>query len=130
MPEHLDRLAEVPAPRGTTLLCPFDSLLWQRRRAEELLDFQYRIEIYVPPAKREFGYYAMPILHEGRLVGRLDPKLHRGPGVLEIRALALKRGFDGGAEFVAGLREALWSLAEFAGAAQLELPRPWRGRLG
>ena len=47
--------AEAPEIRGTHLVCPFDSLLWQRKRTEDLLDFRYRIEIYVPAAKREFG---------------------------------------------------------------------------
>lgn len=129
LPEHLDQLPQIPEPRGTTLLCPFDSLLWQRRRAEELLDFSYRIEIYVPPAKRQFGYYALPILHDGRLVGRLDPKLHRERGVLEIKKLALESGFQRTRAFDRGLGAALQSLAGFAGAERIELPRPWT-RLG
>ena len=73
LPEHLETLRRSSEPGGTTLVCPFDSLLWQRDRAEDLLGFRYRIEIYVPRPKRRFGYYVMPILHEGRLVGRLDP---------------------------------------------------------
>jgi uncharacterized protein YcaQ len=129
LPEHLDGLDALSAPAGTTLLCPFDSLLWRRERAEELLDFRYRIEIYVPPAKREYGYYVLPILHEGRLVGRLDPKLHRDRGLLEIKSLHLEEGFDGGSGFVTGLRESLASLAEFTGADDLKLPRGWKGKL-
>jgi uncharacterized protein YcaQ len=131
LPEHLDVLAHLPEPRGTTLLCPFDSLLWQRGRAEDLLDFRYRIEIYVPPAKREFGYYVLPILHDGRLVGRLDPKLHRDRGLLEIKSLHLEEGFgDGsGSNFLTGLRDSLASLAEFVGADDLKLPRGWKKKL-
>jgi uncharacterized protein YcaQ len=125
-PRDLEELGASPEPRGTTLLSPFDSLLWQRARAEELLGFEYRVEIYVPPAKRRYGYYCLPILHDGRLVGRLDPKLHRDRGVLEIRSLHLEPGFDGGERFTTGMRSALESLRTFVGARAVELPRPWR----
>ncbi len=127
LPEHLDALAEAPEPEGTTLISPFDSLLWQRGRAEELLGFQYRIEIYVPPAKRRFGYYVLPILHHGRLVGRLDPKLHRDRGELEIKAIFLEPGFRRDLRFERGLGEAISSLGEFVGAERLTLPEGWRG---
>ncbi len=129
LPEHVDLLSELPAPEGTTLICPFDSFLWQRRRAAELLDFDYRIEIYVPAAKRVFGYYVLPILHRGRLVGRLDPKLHRDKGELEIRSVFTEDGFKPDADFERGVREALESLAEFLGAGRISVPREWR-RLG
>jgi hypothetical protein len=125
-PEHLDRLSEAPEPVGTTLICPFDSLLWQRRRAQELLDFDYRTEIYVPANKRHFGYYVLPILHNGRLVGRLDPKLHRDQRRLEVRAIFLEEGFERTKAFDEGLRGTLASLAEFTGADTLDVPRPWR----
>jgi hypothetical protein len=125
-PRDLDRLADLPEPHGTTLLCPFDSFLWQRRRAEELLGFHYRIEIYVPAAKRDFGYYVLPILHEGQLVGRVDPKLHRDRGELEIKAIRLEHGTRRSAELERGLGETLRDLAGFLGADRLRLPRPWR----
>jgi len=122
LPEHLALLEKVPEAAGTNLLCPFDSLLWQRERAEELLGFRYRLEIYVPPPKREFGYYVLPILHRGRLVGRLDPKLHRERGVLEVKRLGLERGFRPDPEFERGLDEALGSLADFLGASRITRP--------
>lgn len=130
LPEHLDALDAAPEPRGTTLLSPFDSLLWQRARAEDLLEFEYRVEIYVPPDRRRYGYYVLPILHDGRLVGRLDPKLHRDRGALEIRSLHLEPGFEATTGFVAGLRDALESLASFVGADDLRLPRDWMRTLG
>lgn len=130
LPEHLEGIEDLPDPTGTTLICPFDSFLWQRKRAEELLDFTYTIEIYVPPDKRVYGYYVLPILHEGRLVGRLDPKLHRDRGVLEIRALHLEPGFESSMGFVAGLGDAVESLAEFAGASDIEMPRDWMNMMG
>jgi len=125
-PETLDTLTRLPRPRGTTLLCPFDSFLWQRERAEHLLGFRYRVEIYLPPPKRRYGYYVLPILHEGRLVGRIDPKLHRDRGLLEIKAVHLEPGFEGDRDFKAALGDTLRDLAAFLGAKALELPRGWR----
>lgn len=69
------------------LLSPFDRLVHDRRRTEELFGFRFRLEIYVPKDRREFGYFAMPILHGDRLIGRIDPKLDRGSGVLHVRAI-------------------------------------------
>ena len=126
LPEHLAELARLPEPTGTTLLCPFDSFLWQRKRAQDLLAFEYRLEIYVPPAKRQFGYYALPILHEGALVGRVDPKRHRDRDELEVLALQLEPGVKRTKGLTRGLGEALRSLAEFVGASRLTLPRGWR----
>jgi uncharacterized protein YcaQ len=126
LPEHLDGLADLAEPVGTTLICPFDSLLWQRRRAEDLLGFRYRVEIYVPPAKREFGYYVLPILHDGRLVGRLDPKLHRDRGELEIKAVYLEPQVRRDARLERGLAGAVQSLAEFMGATSVVLPPRWK----
>ncbi|MHC5039688.1 MAG: winged helix-turn-helix domain-containing protein [Planctomycetota bacterium] len=126
MPEHLEGLSRLPKPRGTTLICPFDSLLWQRARAEDLLGFTYRIEIYVPKAKRKYGYYVMPILHEGAMVGRLDPKLHRDRGELEIKAIHLEPRFKRTKAFNAALGETLQDLATFCKAEKITLPRGWR----
>lgn len=122
LPEHLDTFGDVPEPTGTTLICPFDSLLWQRKRAAELLDFRYTVEIYVPAKKRRYGYYVLPILHDGRLVGRLDPKLHRDRCLLQIRALHLEPGFDASPAFTTGLRAAIEDLATFVGATDIEMP--------
>ncbi|MFO7585659.1 MAG: crosslink repair DNA glycosylase YcaQ family protein, partial [Anaerolineales bacterium] len=69
-------------------------LLWQRDRAEELLGFRYRIEIYTPAAKRTHGYYCMPILHNGAVVGVVDPKLHRDRASLEGRRHPLRKGIN------------------------------------
>lgn len=129
LPEHLEALIDAPDARGTTLLCPFDSLLWQRKRAEELLGFRYRIEIYTPAAKREHGYYVLPILHDGCMVGRLDPKAHRDRGALEIKAINLEPDFRRDRSFERGLAEALHDLRVFVGAERLELPRGW-ARIG
>ena len=125
LPEHLEGLSRIPKPRGTTLICPFDSFLWQRCRAEDLLNFHYRIETYTPPAKRIFGYYLMPILHEGALVGRLDPKMHRDQAELEIKGIFLEDGFRRNKNFDRGLADTLEDLAVFLAADKIALPKGW-----
>lgn len=70
----------------TTLLSPFDPVVWDRRRASELFDFDYRLECYTPEAKRTFGYFSLPILQRGALVGRIDAKMHRKEKVLELKS--------------------------------------------
>ena len=107
-----------PPAAGTTLLCPFDSLLWQRGRAEDLLGFAYRVEIYVPPKKRRFGYYVLPILHDGELVGRTDLKTNRDEAKLEVKSLHFEQGFRKTKRFRSELRAALEDLAEFVGATE------------
>jgi uncharacterized protein YcaQ len=77
----------------TTLLSPFDSLIWDRKRTLELFDFDYKIECYTPAPKRIFGYFCLPILSNGEIVGRLDAKAHRADKRFEVKALYLeKRG--------------------------------------
>ncbi len=125
LPAHVDQLNALEYPTGTTLVCPFDSFLWQRKRAEALLDFHYRIEIYVPQKKRQFGYYVLPILHDGKLVGRLDPKLHRDKALLEIKSIYLEETFKRSSRFDQALRETLHDLAQFVGAQNLKVPAGW-----
>jgi uncharacterized protein YcaQ len=76
----------------TTLLSPFDPVVWDRKRALELFDFDYRIECYTPAPKRKYGYFVLPILSRGRLLGRVDAKAHRKEGVFELKAVYLEPG--------------------------------------
>ncbi len=133
----LERAARVRRPsRGTTLLCPFDSFLWHRERVHRLWGFHYRIEIYVPGHLRTHGYYTLPLMHEGQLVGRVDLKTHRERGVLEARHVHFEPWFASGASppaaswgapdrdaALAGLGGTLRSLATFLGAGRVTLGR-------
>jgi uncharacterized protein YcaQ len=126
---------------GTTLLAPFDSLLWHRDRVSRLFGFDYRIEVYTPAPKRVHGYYTLPILHDGHLIGRLDAKAHRGARWLEVRHVHFERWLARGEappagwgqvdhdRVVAGVADAVASLAVFVGADRITLGRVTPGRL-
>jgi uncharacterized protein len=138
----LARAARVPAlSRGTTLLAPFDSLLWYRDRVSRLFGFDYRIEVYTPGDKRVHGYYTLPILHDGHLIGRIDAKTHRLEKRLEVRHVHLEPWLAAGAAppaggerldqeaALAGVAGALASLATFVGAGSLTVMRVTPQRL-
>jgi uncharacterized protein len=76
----------------TALLSPFDPVVWDRERVLAMFGFDYRIECYTPQAKRKYGYFVLPILRRGQLVGRLDAKAHRALDVFEVKALYLEAG--------------------------------------
>ena len=79
-------------PTYTTLLSPFDPLVWDRDRARTLFNFDYTIECYLPQGKRKYGYFSLPILHNGALIGRLDAKAYRKEGLFEVRSLHMEPG--------------------------------------
>ncbi len=84
-PAYLRTGRTVPRlDRGTALLCPFDPLIFFRPRVERLFNFVYRIEIYTPAAKRQYGYYVWPLLLDGRLVARVDLKADRATNALRV----------------------------------------------
>jgi uncharacterized protein YcaQ len=108
-------------PTVTTLLSPFDPVVWDRARALELFDFHYRIEVYTPAARRAYGYFTLPILHRGQIVGRLDPKAHRDRGVFEVKALHLEPWAAVDDALVAGLAGALRDCAAWHGTPELAI---------
>ncbi|TME56592.1 MAG: winged helix-turn-helix domain-containing protein [Chloroflexi bacterium] len=128
----LDRIDAGGWNPRTTLLSPFDNLIIDRRRTRRMFGFDYSMEIYVPAAKRRYGYYAMPVLHEDRLVARVDPAFNREAKRLSIQAVSVEPG----SEDIAVARatgEAIASLGTFLGASAIDydgrVPSRWRRSL-
>ena len=112
MPDLLrQRAGEAPA--RTTLLSPFDNLIWHRERTRALFDYDVCFEAYVVPAKRRYGYYCLAILHCGRIVGRIDVKALRTQRRLLANAVYLEPGVDPDERLVRGIVTALADLARF-----------------
>jgi uncharacterized protein YcaQ len=109
------------APQLTTLLSPFDPLVWDRARALALFGFDYRIECYTPAPKRRYGYFTLPILRRGALVGRLDPKAHRKEQRFEVKALHLEPGIPITDELVADIAGALRDCAAWHATPEVDL---------
>lgn len=107
----------------TTLLSPFDPLVWDRERASTLFGFDYRIECYTPQARRTYGYFALPLLHCGQLVGRLDAKAHREDGVFEVKSLFLEPGFAWDEGFGQAAAAAIARCARWHGTPKVRLQR-------
>jgi uncharacterized protein YcaQ len=127
---HADLLDRAFRGR-TVLLSPFDDLISDRARTEAMFDFRYRIEIYVPKAKREFGYFVLPILHRDRLIGRVDPVFDRSARELRVNGVWAERGAPGDAgPAVAG---AIGELGSWLGASEISfgrtMPGMWRKAL-
>jgi uncharacterized protein YcaQ len=107
----------------TTLLSPFDPVVWDRARALELFDFEYKIEVYTPAARRRYGYYSLPVLHDGALVGRLDAKAHRKQGTFEVKAIHLEPDTPINDDLVSGLSGALRDCAGWHGTPEVLVRR-------
>ncbi|MFI8963668.1 winged helix-turn-helix domain-containing protein [Streptomyces sp. NPDC053493] len=118
-PAWADPAALATEPRGrhrTTLLSPFDSLIWERPRTERIFGFTHRLEAYVPKPKRVYGYFAMPVLAGGRLVGRVDP-------AREGRTLVARQVTLDGAKAVPAVARALREAAEWVGCDAVAVER-------
>jgi hypothetical protein len=123
VPDWEARAAALPpAPPRIRLLSPFDPILRDRRRTLRLFHFDYRFEAFVPEAQRQHGYYVLPILEGERLIGRLDPKLHRDRGLLEVRGLWWEPKVKETKGRRAALEAALDRLARLVGAEAWSLP--------
>ncbi len=131
--DALPLLAKLEAgdwqPR-TTLLSPFDNLICDRDRTELLFDFYYRSEIYTPKAKRQYGYYVMPILHGEQLIGRIDPKLDRKTKTLHVYAVHTEPGAPMTADVGTAVARSIAALAQFLGASKIDydkkMPVEWQ----
>jgi uncharacterized protein YcaQ len=107
----------------TTLLSPFDPVVWHRERASTMFGFDYTIECYLPGPKRRYGYFVLPILHRGRLVGRLDAKAHRATGEFEIKAIFIEPDVVADAEFAAAIAPAIQRAADWHGTPKVSVRR-------
>ncbi|MBW2724578.1 MAG: YcaQ family DNA glycosylase [Deltaproteobacteria bacterium] len=120
LPECLEHLATAPAAsRSMRLLSPFDPLIRDRKRTAWLFGFDYRIEVFVPAAKREYGYYVLPILEGDRLTGRIDLKTHRKQGFLEVKGLWWEPGTRVTPARLEALHGCLGRLANFVGVDEV-----------
>jgi uncharacterized protein YcaQ len=126
-PDHAELLASAAEgrlnPTVTTLLSPFDPIVWDRRRTLQLFGFDYRLECYTPAEKRRYGYFTLPILRRGQLVGRVDAKAHRAAGVFELKSVALEAGVRPGGGLLRDIAAAAGRCARWHGCPVVEVTR-------
>lgn len=124
--ERLPSLLAVPEPpKRIRVLSPFDPLIRDRARTERLFGFFYRIEVFVPEAKREYGYYVFPLLEGDKLIGRIDMKANRKAGALEVRRLWLEKGVKASSGRLERLDAELVRLARFAEVERVSYGDGW-----
>ena len=99
----------------TSLLSPFDPIVWDRARATAMFNFDYTLECYTPAPKRKYGYFVLPILHCGRLIGRLDAKAHRADGKFEVKAIYFEEGIALDEDVIAEVARAIRASADWHG---------------
>jgi uncharacterized protein YcaQ len=133
-PDHAQLLADADAgalaATLTTILSPFDPVVWDRRRAQELFDFDYRLECYTPADKRKYGYFTLPILRRGALVGRLDAKAHRREGLFEVKSLVLEPSARVSERFARDVAGALQRLADWHGCPRIQITQATPANFG
>jgi uncharacterized protein YcaQ len=125
-PDVPDRAAEAPEPPARVrILSPFDPALRDRNRAERLFGFLYRIEVFVPEPKRQYGYYVFPVMEGARLIGRIDLKCRRAEGELAVAAFWPEAGVRLSSGRLARIEAELARLAAFTGMERVTLAEGW-----
>ena len=125
-PDVLDQIADIPDPPGRIrVLSPFDPALRDRKRAERLFGFDYRIEIFVPEAKRKYGYYVFPLMERDRIIGRIDMKAHRDRDQLVVRKLWPERGVRWSDARTRRLEAELQRISRLAGVSEVTFEPDW-----
>ena len=127
LPTSLDLLGKSLARSKLKILSPFDNLLIQRKRMQALFGFNYLIECYVPAAKRQYGYFSLPVLWDGKLVARMDLKAERKKSLLHIHHLALEPGLKNTDAFAFALCKELTSFRQFNNCSKLLLHKTTPG---
>lgn len=107
----------------TALLSPFDPVVWDRERLATMFGFDYRLECYTPQEKRQYGYFVLPLLHRGQLIGRLDAKAHRAGGRFEVKSLWLEHGVALSDEAMRELAQALQRCADWHATPEVSIAR-------
>ncbi|MEM6407967.1 MAG: crosslink repair DNA glycosylase YcaQ family protein [Pseudomonadota bacterium] len=126
-PDILTRVADTPDPRGMIrIMSPFDPALRDRKRAERLFGFSYRIEIFTPEKKRQYGYYVFPVLEGNKLIGRVDMKCNRKTSTLVVRAFWPETGVKLGSSRLAKFQSALRRTAQLAGSDKIDFVPDWQ----
>jgi len=105
----------------TAFLSPFDPLVWDRKRAKELFDFEYQIESYTPSHKRKYGYFTLPILYNGNLIGRMDAKAHRAEGKFEVKALHFEENYVPDEMCLSAIAKGLKEFAVWHGTPEMRI---------
>ncbi|MES0808269.1 crosslink repair DNA glycosylase YcaQ family protein [Roseibium sp. SCPC15] len=125
-PDTLDTLEALPAPPSRVrILSPFDPALRDRKRAERLFGFFYRIEIFVPEPKRQYGYYVFPVMEGNRLIGRIDMKSLRNESRLHVRAFWPENGVKPSKGRLTKLQAELDRMARFSGCSDVTFETDW-----
>jgi uncharacterized protein len=123
--DEVELIAAPPEPTASVaFLSPFDALVWDRDLLGSLFEFDYVWELFFPPSKRRFGWYVLPMLFRDRFVGRIEPKIDREGGSVQVLGLWWEEGFEQrrAEGFVDAMRSALRAYLRFAGARRLEWP--------
>ncbi|MGE9550576.1 winged helix-turn-helix domain-containing protein [Erwinia amylovora] len=119
----LPLLESLPRATHTAILSPFDPVVWDRKRARELFDFDYRLECYTPEEKRLYGYFVLPILHRGALIGRLDAKMLRKEKVMLIKQLWLEHNVKVSQRLRDDVQQAILRFARWQGGESVVLDK-------
>ncbi|MEA3326897.1 MAG: crosslink repair DNA glycosylase YcaQ family protein [Chloroflexota bacterium] len=133
-PEQMPLLETITrgdlTPSHITFLSPFDPLISDRNRTRALFNFDYKMEAFTPAKDRQYGYFCLPILYKGRLVGRLDPKAHRKRELMEIKNLYLEQGVTIDKDLINALKATLKAFAEWHGMNELLISAAHPSELG
>lgn len=126
----LEEAEHEPTPPAVTFVAPLDPLIWDRRLMRTLFEFDYIWEIYIPAAKRRFGYYALPILFGDRLVGRIEPRREKASPDLQVRGIWFEADFRPMEDpyFIPALATAIEAYRRFVGGRRVTWPRTKAGR--